>query len=451
MAAAVGLSVLAGWAFHVPQLLTWVPGQVTLKANTAVGFSFAALVLVCRARDRGRGWATGLGDAGAYFMLALGVLTLLEYATDQSFGIDELLVRDTLVAPGSGTSHPGRLAPISASAFVLAGASLRWIRSASPFVQRAAQACTFGVLLLALVSLAGYLYGAHVLVGLFALTRMAIHTIVGFVAIGIGTLFLRPDVGWMGDVTGHGPGAVIARRLLPAALIVPLAVGLTCLRGYRAGIYDTAFAAALMSVAETVSFAALVWLSARYLNETERARSLASVDELTGLLNRRAFLAQSSERLAAARRSGASALLFFIDLDGMKGINDGLGHAAGDRALVETAGALQTSFRDGDLIGRLGGDEFVVLATRASIEHAPIMSARLMAKIARLNEAPDRAFELKLTAGVTAIGPEETASLLDLLKRADAEMYERKQAKTGARGARVARDGRVLSGTPRGA
>src|SRR5713226_630351 len=93
---------------------------------------------------------------------------------------------------------------------------------------------------------------------------------------------------------------------------------------------------------------------------------LALVDELTGLYNRRGFMAIAERQLKVGRRSGRGMLLFFIDVDRLKQINDSFGHAEGDRVLKHITEALQKTFRDSDVIARMGGDEFVVLAIEAS-------------------------------------------------------------------------------------
>src|SRR6267142_6479786 len=90
--------------------------------------------------------------------------------------------------------------------------------------------------------------------------------------------------------------------------------------------------------------------------------NLALTDELTGLYNRRGFVAVAERQMSLGRRSGQRMLLFMIDLDHLKRINDSFGHLEGDRALKHTAYALEETFRDSDVVARLGGDEFAVLA-----------------------------------------------------------------------------------------
>ena len=94
--------------------------------------------------------------------------------------------------------------------------------------------------------------------------------------------------------------------------------------------------------------------------------SLALTDELTGLYNRRGFICLSEVQLKLARRSGCDMVLFFIDVDGLKQINDSFGHSEGDNALIRTAEVLRMTFRESDVLARIGGDEFGALAIEAS-------------------------------------------------------------------------------------
>src|SRR5215469_10710622 len=95
----------------------------------------------------------------------------------------------------------------------------------------------------------------------------------------------------------------------------------------------------------------------QYVLQTE-LRNLALKDELTGLHNHRGFYVFAERQFKVCRRSGRGMLLFFLDMDGLKQINDSLGHSEGDRALKRAGGILKETFRDSDIVARLGGDEF---------------------------------------------------------------------------------------------
>jgi diguanylate cyclase (GGDEF)-like protein len=162
--------------------------------------------------------------------------------------------------------------------------------------------------------------------------------------------------------------------------------------------------------------------------ESVALRHTSTIDELTGLLNRRGFFELASERLRAMQARSQRAVLVFADLDGLKRINDELGHAFGDRALVETAHILRTTLRDGKLMARLGGDELVELACVDGAFHGDALRAHLEAGVANANARPDRPFTLAMSLGVSStVDGERSAD--ELIHGADGLMYQYKQAR----------------------
>jgi len=162
------------------------------------------------------------------------------------------------------------------------------------------------------------------------------------------------------------------------------------------------------------------------LEETLRNSSLK--DDLTGLFNRRGLLKQAAPYFDFARRQKETLLLLFIDLDGMKRINDEFGHNEGDTALISTAAILNRSFRSSDIIARLGGDEFTVLVTdlHANKEEA---IARLNENLKAHNATEKRGHKLAFSIGVATLEPERMTCFEELLEQADQAMYEQKRMK----------------------
>ncbi|HXP80705.1 MAG TPA: GGDEF domain-containing protein [Verrucomicrobiae bacterium] len=154
-------------------------------------------------------------------------------------------------------------------------------------------------------------------------------------------------------------------------------------------------------------------------------RSLALMDDLTRLYNRRAFYALAAQQLKVMRRKAQGLLLFFADVDQLKNINDTYGHREGDVALVRTAGALERTFRNSDILARLGGDEFAVLALEASCQDQDVILRRLESHLQEASAEEPR-YKLSLSAGVARFDPKHGMSLGDLLAIADRAMYEQK-------------------------
>jgi diguanylate cyclase (GGDEF)-like protein/PAS domain S-box-containing protein len=164
-------------------------------------------------------------------------------------------------------------------------------------------------------------------------------------------------------------------------------------------------------------------------NQAQLLRSLSLRDELTSLYNRRGFQEHAHHQLLHAARTKRYASVFFIDLDGMKTINDTLGHEVGDRALTLTAHLLAGAFRESDIVARLGGDEFAVFAPDCDGDGTRSMCERLARHVAELNQAGGEPFRLSISVGTAQFDPIHPAALDTLLETADREMYERKRAR----------------------
>lgn len=178
-----------------------------------------------------------------------------------------------------------------------------------------------------------------------------------------------------------------------------------------------------------------VW-SYRDVSERERSRAqlerqasqlreLSLRDPLTGLTNRRGFLTIACQQLRACQRSGAPATLVFLDLDGLKSINDAIGHAAGDAAICRAAEVLRTTLRESDILARLGGDEFVALLPDTTEAGAALCVERIDAACEAINDSAGLPYRLSISAGVARAETGEGVEAL--LGRADASMYSAKR------------------------
>lgn len=165
----------------------------------------------------------------------------------------------------------------------------------------------------------------------------------------------------------------------------------------------------------------------------EKLRVISITDELTGLYNRRGFIAFSEQHRKIAVRTRQAMLLFFADLDKLKEINDTFGHQEGDRALVEVAEILKSAFRESDVIGRIGGDEFAVLVTNATAAAGGLLAARVQEILDRRNQGQSRGYPLGLSKGVAPYDPDHPCSLDELMSRADERMYRQKKNKLSDR------------------
>jgi diguanylate cyclase (GGDEF)-like protein/PAS domain S-box-containing protein len=161
----------------------------------------------------------------------------------------------------------------------------------------------------------------------------------------------------------------------------------------------------------------------------EDLQALSLGDELTGMFNRRGFFYVGRQQLKTARRMNLGVLCLFIDVDGLKKINDTFGHPEGDRALMETARILRETFRESDIIGRLGGDEFAVLVIDDKDHGGDAVIHRLQERIQQSNGDWKRGYDISLSVGVYRYYPQSQETLDDLVRKSDALMYEEKKSK----------------------
>ncbi|EPD6700742.1 sensor domain-containing diguanylate cyclase [Cronobacter dublinensis] len=156
--------------------------------------------------------------------------------------------------------------------------------------------------------------------------------------------------------------------------------------------------------------------------------SVATSDDLTGLLNRRGFASLAGYAFSTHRRRSEPMSLGFIDLDEFKEINDTWGHAAGDEALSAMATLMKGAFRDSDLLARQGGDEFVVLFNDTDDKGAWIAMQYLVEQTDAFNRDSGKPWRLGFSWGVVQFDDDKHQGLAGLLKAADDEMYQMKTA-----------------------
>ena len=156
-------------------------------------------------------------------------------------------------------------------------------------------------------------------------------------------------------------------------------------------------------------------------------RTLALVDELTSLYNRRGSVTLAERQLSLARRKKLPLVLIAADVDDLKGINDRFGHAAGDQALVAAANILKQTYREADIVARIGGDEFTVFPIEASSASVDMLVERLDGNLRRYNEGHQREFTLSMSTGVALFEGELSKDVQQLLSEADSQLYQQKR------------------------
>jgi len=166
---------------------------------------------------------------------------------------------------------------------------------------------------------------------------------------------------------------------------------------------------------------------AQLQERVEQLDHLAHQDSLIDLPNRRGFVRELERLIARVNRYGDRAAMLFVDVDGLKTINDTLGHRAGDQALIQVAELLSSGVRKSDVVARIGGDEFGILLENADEQSAHETAGRLADRIAACEFMHEGdLLPLGVAIGVGMIGADDTAE--QVMERADEEMYRRKAA-----------------------
>jgi PAS domain S-box-containing protein len=270
--ALMGLAVLIGWRFDIGMLKSLMPGYITMKANTALGFILLGTALLVRrpgAPKKSARWLTNLLALTATLM---AVLTLGEYIFGWNPHIDEMLVSDT--AGASGKFPPGRLAPITAIIFILLGSGM--IASnrerTSPNAARFTQVTALLALLISFQGLVGYISGVTYSFGSAFYTQMALHTAILFVLLSSALLCSQSSFGFMGVLIADTAGGAMARVLMVAAILVPPMMTWLQLAGQRLRLFDEDFGVLIRVMGNVVFFTVIVWRAARALHEADLKR-----------------------------------------------------------------------------------------------------------------------------------------------------------------------------------
>lgn len=165
----------------------------------------------------------------------------------------------------------------------------------------------------------------------------------------------------------------------------------------------------------------------------DRLRGMSHHDELTGLLNRRGFFSAIDDVARRARQRGSLALLTYVDVDGLKRVNDQMGHAAGDQVLRTAADVLRDTFRENDVVARMGGDEFVAVAVLGHPDDERLDQETIMGRfesaVSSRREELGEAYDFSLSCGTLVVTGDDLTRIDELLARTDQRMYETKRAR----------------------
>jgi len=263
--------VLLGWSLGNEVLKRILPGLVAMNPVTALGFIIAGASLLCYWLAETRpAHKCEYGRALADVLVVIGTLKLGEYTFGWHLAFDQTLFRIQL--QNDGTGFPNQIAPNTAFNFILSGLAPRFLHSPVRRFSRWGQNLSLTLAFVSLVPLVGYIYQASYLYSIGSYIPMALHTAALFFLLALGMLLAQTDAGVVALFTSNTPGGTIARRLLPFAFAVPIALGALTIWTQKIRVYPGEFGITVVVVGCIAIFTGLIWWNAILLNRADYHR-----------------------------------------------------------------------------------------------------------------------------------------------------------------------------------
>ena len=269
-AAVLGALILAGWALNVSFVTTARPGGYPMLPLTALCLVLAGGSLWMAVRPHRTGTTEAIQQSLAALVATITVLTLYEYLRGGESGFDLLLFGDRVRQVS--LDPPGRMPVNTAGSLLLFALGLLVIPHDQRKHDLRAQMFATPGLLISLIALLSYVFGVKGMYGISQSSGMALTTAASLMILGIGILVAVTDRGVASLLMDEGAAGVLTRRLLPAALLAPIILGIIRMLGESAGIYESEFGVSLFAVATILTFVGLVLWSARVLRNTDKER-----------------------------------------------------------------------------------------------------------------------------------------------------------------------------------
>lgn len=263
-----GLLSLCGWAFDIERFKDWWDTGITIKANTSIAIVACSVALLSHLFLKTHQIARALG----MFVAALGFATLTQHFTGLNLGIDTLIFVEQ---PGSpATSSPGRMGPPACMSFMAIGFALVLLTGKNRN-RVAASALALAVLIISALSLVGFWYGAAAMYSIPRLTGISLQTATMLAMLSLGIIASSPDSQPLKMLFEDSDAGMLARRAIPAAIVIPLLLGWLRVQGFRRGLYDEAFGTALRTIMEMAVLAGALWWSLQAFRSRDLQRRRA--------------------------------------------------------------------------------------------------------------------------------------------------------------------------------
>jgi signal transduction histidine kinase len=292
--AIMGALVLAGWALNLPIVTQMSQGGLPMIPLTALSFALAGGSLTMAVRPNRTATTEAIQQTLAAAVATIAILSFYEDIHGGTSQFDLLLFGDRL---RDGSVAPGRIALNTAACLLLFSLALLSIPHDQRKQDLRAQMFAAPGLFIALVAILGYVFDVRGMYSLSQSSGMALPTAIAHLILGVGIIFAVRDRGVASLLMDEGAAGVLTRRLLPAALLAPVVLGIVRLAGESAGIYETEFGTSLFALASILIYVVLVLWSARVLRSSDKER----VDLLALEQQARAHAEKARSEAEAAR------------------------------------------------------------------------------------------------------------------------------------------------------
>jgi len=342
-------------------------------------------------------------------------------------------VHDSFVSSAQAIFSAGTMSPLSAAAFLFLSYIIIVARTDTPTARIVSDVLVSILSVFALMLVCQDMFGVLGLFGLTSADLISPQVLFSLLLLTAVMVLRQAEFGVFSIFLGAGIGSRIARGFAPVLLAWPIVREIGEAQAVFRGLIPAHFAASLLtSMGVALSIALLLIIAWRVNDMEKEIHDLTLRDDLTGLYNMRGFYLLAEQTLRIAQRAKMPFSVLFLDLDGLKRINDNLGHNIGSSYLQKTGELIQANFRDADVKGRFGGDEFVI-AGQFSMVGIEVAALRLKTLATEMGSDVDPRYPLSFSIGHVTAEHFSTESLKDMVIRADQEMYEDKRLKKTTR------------------
>lgn len=419
VAGLIAVTILSGW--FIPAIGKILPDSWALmQITSSLSILFISIALALGKR-KNNGRHLAISRFFGILCIALVVDTLIDLWFGDKSVIGSLLVAKEHLTLVHTTSTQ------SATCFFILALSVFIEPSRQDKVGYILDLLIIILVMLNLLYFAGYLYKANNLIEVTSSILISPHTLICIALLTFVQLARRAPFGSYTMLVASGITGHTVRIVLPISVALIFLIILSPTHITSRGLLETPYAAAMTAVVSSLIMIIVVMLLSHKINTLEvRLHSMSITDELTGAYNLRGLNLHGKQLLLEAKRSGTSLSLLFIDVDGLKNVNDSLGHDVGSKLLCDVATLLHENFRESDIVSRVGGDEFVIIVYGSEDDVVSAIN-RLNFSVDTINDSGSRPYRIGFSIGKVRFEPRTNESLEKLIGRADAAMYKIKK------------------------